>query len=77
MRLDIACVLDEADNCLLAAEVKWTLDNLIAAYNARLDLEDKHNYSYGRRWLGVPKHAGYQTIKCESQVKFVQLVAVK
>ena len=49
VRLDLACILDEADNSLLAAEVQWTLDNLIAAYNARLDLEDKHNYSYGRR----------------------------
>ena len=49
VRLDLACILDEADNCLLAADVQWTLDNLIAAYYARLDLEDKHNYSYGRR----------------------------
>ena len=39
VRLDLACVLDEAENYLHAAEVEWTLDNLIAAYNARLDLE--------------------------------------
>jgi len=39
VRLDLACILDEEDNCESAAEVKWTLDNLIAAYNARLDLE--------------------------------------
>ena len=41
IRLDFACILDEAENCLLAAKVEWTLDNLIAAFNARLDLEDK------------------------------------
>ena len=39
VQLDLACILDEEDNCESAAEVKWTLDNLIAAYNARLDLE--------------------------------------
>ena len=41
VRLDLACILDEEDNCQSAAEVKWTLDNLIAAYNARLDLEEE------------------------------------
>ena len=44
VRLDLACILDEEDNCESAAEVKWTLDNLIAAYNARMDLE-----TYGPR----------------------------
>ena len=43
--LDFACILDEAENFLLAAEVEWTLDNLIAAFNARLDLEDKPDHS--------------------------------
>jgi len=45
VRLDLACILDEEDNCESAAEVKWTLDNLIAAYNARLDLES----NYGKK----------------------------
>ena len=47
VRLELACILDEGNNSLYAADVKWTLDNLIAAYNARLDLEDKYNQSYG------------------------------
>ena len=37
-RLELACILDEEDNCESAAEVKWTLDNLIAAWHSRLDL---------------------------------------
>ena len=45
VRLDLACILDEEDNCESAAEVKCTLDNLIAAYNARLDLES----NYGKK----------------------------
>jgi len=45
VRLDLACILDEEDNCETAAEVRWTLDNLIAAYNARLDLES----NYGKK----------------------------
>jgi len=39
VRLELACILDEENNCESAAEVKWTLDNLIASYDARLDLE--------------------------------------
>ena len=38
VRLELACILDEEDNCESAAEVKWTLDNLIAAWHSRLDL---------------------------------------
>ena len=45
VRLELACILDEEDNCESAAEVKCTLDNLIAAYNARLDLES----NYGKK----------------------------
>ena len=41
MRLELACVLDEEDNCPAAAEVKWTLDNLKAAYDARLTIEER------------------------------------
>ena len=48
VRLDLACILDEEDNCQSAAEVKWTLDNLIAAYNARLDLEESGSHGYRR-----------------------------
>lgn len=38
VRLELACIFDEEDNCESAAEVKWTLDNLIAAWHSRLDL---------------------------------------
>ena len=49
VRLELACILDEEDNCDSAAEVKWTLDNLIAAYDARLDLEAASSGYYGRK----------------------------
>lgn len=39
VRLELACILEEEDNCESAAEVKWTLDNLVASYFARLALE--------------------------------------
>ena len=38
VRLRLACILGEEANQESAADVKWALDNLIAAYNARLDL---------------------------------------
>ena len=47
VRLELACILDEEDNQDSAAEVSWSLDNLIAAYNARLDLEESVSSYHG------------------------------
>ena len=41
IRFELSCILDESDNEQDAAEVKWSLYNLIAAYNARLELEER------------------------------------
>ena len=41
IRFELSCILDEADNEQDAAEVKWSLNNLIAAYNARLEVEER------------------------------------
>ena len=41
IRFELTCILDEADNEQDAAEVKWSLNNLIAAYNARLEVEER------------------------------------
>ena len=41
IRFELSCILDEADNEEDAAEVKWSLNNLIAAYNARLEVEER------------------------------------
>ena len=43
VRLDLACILDEANSYVEASNVKWSLDNLLAAYNSRLDIERKNN----------------------------------
>ena len=56
--MDLACILDEEDNCESAAEVKCTLDNLIAAYNARLDLES----NYGKKWGDVTSRRIFKNI---------------
>ena len=41
IRFELTCILDEADNEQDAAEVKWSLNNSIAAYNARLEVEER------------------------------------
>jgi len=43
LQLELSCILDEANNYLEAADVKWSLDNLLAAYNSRLDIESNNS----------------------------------
>ena len=40
IRFELSCILDEIDNNQDAAEVNWSLNNLIAAYKARLEIEE-------------------------------------
>ena len=61
VRLELACILDEEDNCESAAEVKWTLDNLIAAYNARLDLEESGSSYHGYKRSSAHEYDGYHS----------------
>ena len=42
--MELSCILKEEDKNLAAAEVKWALDGLKAAYDARLTIEDKKKY---------------------------------
>ena len=42
VRFELSCILDEVDNNQDAAEVNWSLNNLIAAYEARLEVEKGH-----------------------------------
>ena len=42
LRCELSCILDEADNDKDAAELKWSLDNLIAAYKGKLDVEERN-----------------------------------
>ena len=46
---ELSCVLDEIDNNQDAAEVNWSLNNLIAAYKARLEIEERQreNHEWG------------------------------
>ena len=39
VRFELSCILDEVENNQDAAEVNWSLNNLIAAYKARLEIE--------------------------------------
>ena len=47
VRLELGCILDEVNNNLDAAELEWALDNLMAAYNARIGIEDRKSGNYG------------------------------
>ena len=42
-----SCILDEVDNNQDAAEVNWSLNNIIAAYEARLEVEKRHWENHG------------------------------
>ena len=42
IRFELSCILDEIDNNQDAAEVNWSLNNLIAAYKAILEVEERH-----------------------------------
>lgn len=53
LRCELSCILDEADNDKEAAELKWSLDNLIAAYKAKLDVEERNGENYGRNLATV------------------------
>lgn len=47
VRLELGCILDEVDSNLDAAELEWALDNLMAAYDARISIEERKRGSYG------------------------------
>ena len=47
VRLELGCILDEVNNHPDAAELEWALDNLVAAYDARISLEERKYGSYG------------------------------
>ena len=40
IRFELSCILDEIDNNQDAAEVNWSLNKLIAAYKATLEVEE-------------------------------------
>ena len=46
---ELSWILDEVDNNQDAAEVKWSLNNLIAAYKARLEVKERQreNHEWG------------------------------
>ena len=43
---ELSCILDEVDNNQDAAEVKWSLNNLIAAYKARLEVKERQRENH-------------------------------
>ena len=47
VRLELGCILDEVNNHPDAAELEWALDNLLAAYDARIDISDRKSGGYG------------------------------
>ena len=47
VRLELKCILNEVNNHPDAAELQWTLDNLLAAYDARIDISDRKSGGYG------------------------------
>ena len=47
VRLELECILNEANNHPDAAELEWALDNLVAAYDARIRIEERKQGSYG------------------------------
>ena len=47
VRLELECILNEANNHPDAAELEWALDNLVAAYDARISIEERKHGSYG------------------------------
>ena len=47
VRLELECILKEVNNHPDAAELEWALDNLVAAYDARISIAERKHGSYG------------------------------